>query len=286
MAIDERTRLRFATAAAHFGPGAARLRAGLRRDGFGVFEDLVQGLTPGQLDELDYMVEGLQTFNVGVVLLGDDAYPRQLASLGSPPPLLFFRGPEGLFHHQSFSVCGSRSATSAGLHASRASAEVLAKRNIQVVSGYARGVDMAAHIGALAAGGSTTIVLAEGIDRFRVRQGEFARVWDEDRALVISQFAPSMTWRAASAMARNSVISGLGRALLVVEARETGGTIAAGVGALKKSLPVLVLEAGTDAPGNRVLLDRGATAVSSRAELLHYLDTQARSAGPAQMILH
>lgn len=285
MAIEERTRLRFATAATHFGRSAAELRAGLRRDGIAIFEDLVRSLNPDQQDELDSVIERLEAQGVGGVVLGDDAYPRQLASSSAPPGVLFFRGPERLLHKRSLSMCGSRHATSEGLHAARVCGETVAKRGFQVVSGYARGVDMAAHTGALAVGGSTTIVLAEGIERFRVRQGEFARVWDSDRALVVSQFAPSTTWRASSAMARNSVISGLGRALVVVEARETGGTLAAGVGALKKSLPVLVLKAGMNAPGNRILLDRGATAVDGRAELEQFLRTQPRRDGPAQMSL-
>lgn len=114
---------------------------------------------------------------------------------------------------------------------------------------------------------SYRIVLAEGIDFFRVKR-DFAADLDAESTLVISQFAPTQTWQAHAAMARNSIIFGLSRALVVIEAGERGGTLAAGHGALKMGRPVLVVDFGNDTPaGNRILLDAGAEPVRNAVDL-------------------
>jgi DNA processing protein len=140
------------------------------------------------------------------------------------------------------------------------------------VSGYAKGVDTATHLAALEQGGKTIIVLAEGINGFRIKR-EFSKDFDPKRVLVVSQFRPSQPWAAYAAMARNHVIFGLGNALVVIEAGEKGGTLAAGRDALKRGRPVFVLNFGDETPaGNRILIDAGAQPVASRSDLGRALD--------------
>jgi DNA processing protein len=164
-------------------------------------------------------------------------------------------------------TCGSRNAGENGLRAASLCGEEAAAHDLSVISGYARGVDMATHIAALESRGHTVIVLPEGIERFRIKQGAFAEAWDPARVLVVSQFSPTQPWTAGSAMTRNLTIVGLALALVVVEAGERGGTLAAGLQAMEVGRPVLALEFEDTAPGNRILLDRGAIPVRSRAEL-------------------
>jgi DNA processing protein len=85
--------------------------------------------------------------------------------------------------------------------------------------------------------------------------------------LVVSQFSPSRPWSAANAMARNTVIIGLSLALVVVEAGDKGGTLAAGTKALQLNKPVLVLEFTPNPRGNAELIQRGAISVRNRIEL-------------------
>jgi DNA processing protein len=163
-------------------------------------------------------------------------------------------------------ICGSRKATAVGLGAARASGQEISAHGLTVVSGYAKGVDTEAHLGALEYGGTTVLVLAEGIGHFRVKRdvsGEF----DLDRTLVVSQFHPEQPWAAHAAMTRNHLIFGLGMALIVIEAGERGGTLAAGQEALKRGRPVLVVDFGEGTAGNRLLLHGGARSVTSRPEL-------------------
>jgi len=264
--------LRYAVAASQFGGGQVTVSRRVRKDGLGAFEDLLDSLQPAQRALADETADRLHHEGVEAVLLGDERYPSVLASTPAPPAVLFVRGPWRLLHRPGLGLCGSRDASEEGLRAASACGEAVASRGFTVVSGYARGVDMAAHTAALRVGGATVIVLAEGIERFRIRKGPFAGVWDDSHAVVVSQFAPGQPWNAGSAMTRNGVISGLSRALLVVEAGEKGGTLAAGLHALDRGQAVLVLQLFGSPPGNEVLLRKGAKVVRSRAELEGLLD--------------
>jgi DNA processing protein len=102
--------------------------------------------------------------------------------------------------------------------------------------------------------------------------------------VVVSQFSPGQPWNAGAAMARNAVISGLSRALVVVEAGDTGGTLAAGLHALERGQPVIVLQLDDTPAGNRILLDKGAIPVRSRQELASRL-ADLPTAGSTQMSL-
>ncbi len=118
---------------------------------------------------------------------------------------------------------------------------------------------MASHEAALSGGGRTIIVLPEGIDHFRVKKS-IASVWDWERILVISQFPRKAIWRADRAMERNKIIVALSQAVIVLEAREKGGTLNAGFAALglKKPLFVVLYDDMNGArEGNQLLLASG-----------------------------
>ncbi|HEV7406264.1 MAG TPA: DNA-processing protein DprA, partial [Chthoniobacteraceae bacterium] len=144
---------------------------------------------------------------VQVAVWGQPEYPQRLVSVlgDSAPPLLYWTGAQSLFDAPSVGFCGSRKASEKGLGVARECARLLAGRGVVSVSGYAQGVDLTAHAAALEAGGSTTIVLAEGILHFRVKE-TIRNLLDPsqlDRALVVSEFPPALPWKAHSAMTRN-----------------------------------------------------------------------------------
>src|SRR5262249_32986095 len=184
------------------------------------------------------------------------------------PPTIFCQGDVSLLGIGSIGICGSRDASDQGLSAAYACGEDVVRCGLAVVSGYARGVDTEAHAAALDAGGRTARVLAEGIGRFKVKRWLASKPHDPLQVAVVSQFPPNQTWSAGGAMQRNSVIIGLSLGLVVIEARETGGTLAAGMQALNERRPVIALEFRQDMPpGNKILLDHGAVAARSREQL-------------------
>ncbi|MFF5293642.1 DNA-processing protein DprA [Paractinoplanes globisporus] len=212
--------------------------------------------------------EELSGKGIYAVLLGDPGYPRQLGPLASSSPVFFCWGNPELFGAPGIGMCGSRKATELGLKAAGLCGEEAAASGITVVSGYAKGVDTETHLAALNSGGTTVIVLPEGIDGFRIKRDFPRELFRKENVLVVSQFAPRQPWTAGAAMTRNKVIYGLGSALVVIEAGERGGTLAAGEGALSSGRPVLVLDFdGSTPPGNRILLDKGGIPVPNRRRL-------------------
>jgi DNA processing protein len=214
----------------------------------------------------------------------DKAYPAALRSLFGDllPPELWFVGNVDLLKTKAVGFCGSRNATSSGLQVAADCANQLSQHQITVISGYAPGVDMASHEAALSTGGKTIVVLPEGIEHFRIKK-TIKDVWDWNRTLVISYFPPNAIWRADRAMDRNRVIVALSNAVIVLEAREKGGTLNAGYCALQMKKPLFValyedMNGGRE--GNQRLLEEGATPLfrsrtSGAAEIRRVLDAVA-----------
>lgn len=241
--------------------------------------------------QAELLVEKLSGVGVTVLCLDDAGYPASLAERlpDHAPPLLMVRGNLGLLAQRSVGFCGSRAASRRGLEVAEDCADQLARANVVVTSGYAAGVDLAAHAAALKAGGSTTIVLAEGIMGFRVK-GEVEPVWDWGRACVVSEFAATAAWSAGNAMQRNRTIVGLSRAMVLIEAGATGGSIAAGRDALAAQVPLFAPEyegMPETATGNRELLRQGARALlrartTMRANLTEVLELAAQGTSAAK----
>lgn len=189
-------------------------------------------------------------------------FPARLSALLGKrvPNRLFAQGNMDLLERRAISFCGARNASEKGIEAAVLCARTAVKNDFVITSGNARGVDRATHREALSSGGTTILVLPEGIEQFRIAP-ELKEVWDWSRVLVISQFEPPTVWKSYHAMDRNKVIMALSCAMIVVEAGEKGGTRAAGEDALRLQIPLFAIDYGFDeeiAPGNRALIKKGA----------------------------
>lgn len=203
-----------------------------------------------------------RTPDVSYIAIPAPEYPQILITLlrQNTPTVLSCMGNLSLLSKPKVGFSGSRKASEKGLWITKDCASQLADLDICVVSGYAGGVDMAAHRAALQNGGSTIIVLPEGIDAFHVKE-EIKADWDWERVLVVSEFMPHDGWMASRAMHRNNTIIALSDAMFVVEAGDTGGSFDAGLKTISmgKSLFVPRFEQIPDtAKGNSILLSKGA----------------------------
>lgn len=192
---------------------------------------------------------------------GDGRYPPTLPRLlGSrAPQRIYSMGNLDLLTRPGVGFCGSRKASAKGLGVAADCAGQLARQGFVVISGYAAGVDSAAHKAALEAGGLTIVVLPEGLDHFRIRK-TLTEDWDWSRVLVLSPFASEAVWRSYQAMQRNDIVIALSRAMIVIEAGATGGTLQAGLSTRKLGLPLFVVDydnMNTEAPGNAELIRLG-----------------------------
>jgi len=174
---------------------------------------------------------------------GEPSYPPFLASIHDPPESLWIRGPAELelLSRPAVAVVGARACSSYGRSVARSLSRELALAGVVVVSGMARGVDGEAHRGSLEAGGLTVAVLGCGIDRdYPAAHGELARRICE-HGLIVSEYEPGVEpapWRFP---ARNRIIAGLSRAVVVVEARERSGALITVDFALEQGRDVLVV---------------------------------------------
>lgn len=207
----------------------------------------------------------LEAESVKILVRGQADYPKRLHSLlrDTAPPLLFLLGGLDLFGRPAVGFCGSRRASAKGLRVAHDCAHLLAQQQINIISGYAHGVDLAAHRAALEAGGTTTVVLAEGILHFKVKSEirDMLSEGDFSRLSVVSEFPPGLSWRAHNAMARNRTICGLSHAMVVIESGPEGGTFEAGKAALELGEPLFCIEYAETPPaaaGNPYFLRHGA----------------------------
>jgi len=157
--------------------------------------------------------------------LGDTAYPANLREIHAPPARLYVRGTLAEDDALAVAIVGSRAATPYGVAVAERLAADLAARGVTVVSGLARGIDSAAHRGALRAGGRTIAVLGSGVDVIYPPENRRLAGDIEASGALVSQFEPGTPPLAGYFPARNRVIAGLSLAVLVVEAAEKSGSL-------------------------------------------------------------
>lgn len=187
----------------------------------------------------------------------DVSYPHHLAGVHEAPAVLFSVGD---LHpaDNGVSVVGSRNASPGQLQAAHEIATALAYRGLTVVSGLAAGIDEAAHSATLAAGGRTVAVMGTGLDHTYPVTHRQLRSQVERTGLVISQFFPHDTGSRASFPMRNAVMSGYGRATIVVGASEKSGTRHQAKAAVGHSRGlILTPQVATHTTWGREYIDRG-----------------------------
>lgn len=155
--------------------------------------------------------------------LGQGLYPRLLAELEDAPPLLIAKGDLTLLDRQAVAIVGARNASAAACRFARGLAHDLGEQGLIVVSGLARGIDSAAHDGALETG--TIGVVAGGIDFFYPPENEARQTALYERGLVLAEMPPGTEPRARHFPYRNRIIAGMASATVVVEAAPRSGSL-------------------------------------------------------------
>jgi DNA processing protein len=203
----------------------------------------------------------------------DRAYPALLAAIHDPPASIWLRGlaAPALFDQPCVAVVGARACSAYGRSVARSLSRGLGAAGVAVVSGMARGIDGEAHRGALEAGAPTVAVLGCGIDRdYPAAHAELAsRI--AATGLIVSEYEPGIEpapWRFP---ARNRIISGLSRAIVVVEARERSGALITVDFALEQGRDVLAVPGEVTSAlsaGSNALLRHGAAPALSVDDVL------------------
>jgi len=238
--------------------------------------------------------ERARRLGVGFLTPEDPGYPPLLKGTADPPEVLYTRGTIVPEDRLAIAVVGARRATPAGLDLAARIGCDLARRGFTVVSGLARGIDAAAHKGALAGGGRTIAVLGSGLDRVYPSEHEALARSIAERGALLSEKKFGTAPLAGHFPERNRIIAGMAWATVVVEAaRDSGSLITANLaleeGRLVFAVPGAVGE--PNAEGTNALLRSGAHCCRGAEDVLddlgpQLLDTaaaiaEARGSGPA-----
>lgn len=206
----------------------------------------------------------------------EPGYPKALAAVDVPPPMIYARGNVELLQHPALAVIGSRLASAAGIKMAKQFATDLGRAGLAIVSGLARGIDGAAHEASLSTG--TIAVLAGGIDNiYPPEHGDLYRRIGEQGCLV-SEMPPGFTPRAADFPRRNRIISGIALGVLVIEAARRSGSLLTARLAGEQGREVFAVPGhplDPRAEGTNQLLKTGATLVTEARDILETLEPMA-----------
>ena len=176
-------------------------------------------------DEASRVLEDCQQHGIDIVLDTDPVFPDLLSQIPDPPDMLFVRGTLDPCDSLAIAVVGARHATKAGQRIAHAFAEGLAHAGLTIVSGLARGIDAAAHRGAINAGGRTIAVLGSGLRNIYPRE-HHQLVEDVIRhGAAVSELPPSTPPHAAAFPRRNRIVSGLSLGTIVIQASQRSGAL-------------------------------------------------------------
>lgn len=176
---------------------------------------------------LDKIEAQLQRWNIGVIPYTSPLYPAQLSEIFNPPAVLFYRGNAELLHRPAMvGMVGARDCSHYGRNVANLLGAQLARSGVVVVSGGARGIDSYAHEGALVGKGETIAVMGCGLEQAYPKSNAllFKRI-EASGGLLVSEYGPGLEPKGYHFPLRNRIITGLVKAVIVVEAKAKSGAL-------------------------------------------------------------
>jgi DNA processing protein len=246
----------------------------------GLSEQLYQELPATDSPLLANTLKMVEKLGVAIIDFWDDDYPALLKEIHDPPAVLYVRG--ALPQAECLAIVGSRRATSTGQIITKELAADLARRGVCIVSGLACGIDSAAHRGALEGGGATIAVLGCGVERAYPQENAnlFRDILEHN--CILSEYPPGTPPLAHNFPARNRIISGLSKGVLIIEAAAKSGSLITGDFALEQGRELFAMPGAIQSPnsnGTNRLLKQGACLVTESSDILAALWPHAQQAG-------
>jgi DNA processing protein len=218
----------------------------------------------------------------------DPRYPARLREIFDPPLVLFALGRVELLNTVMVAIVGSRRPTAYGLAVAERFGKDLAASGVTVVSGMAKGIDTAAHQGALAARGATVAVFGCGLDVIYPAENRALAERIAKEGLLLSEFPVGTPGHAQNFPIRNRVISGLSEGVVVVEGKQYSGSLITARLALDQNREVFAVPGNITSPesfGPNLLIRQGAQLVQSHEDVLDGLGVEARARLARQAVL-
>ena len=234
----------------------------------------------------DNLFEGfnkLKEKKAHIIGLDDVRYPKTVFETmkENAPPILYCKGYLPLLNTKGFSIVGSRDVDDFAIIITKSIAAKLVENGLNITSGYAKGVDTSAHIGALEAGGTTTMILSFGINQISIKK-EMSNLDWERNSLFVTQFSPDAKFSGQNAMMRNKLVCAMSKAIIVIASGverdfsgKMSGTFDAAQTALKMNIPVFVLNPEilkSKPQGNYDLIKLGGIPFSNGNEIINFVN--------------
>ena len=221
-------------------------------------------------DKVKRDIEVIDKAEIHVITYQDDLYPAKLLNVYDRPPFLYVQG-SLIKDDVNIAIVGSRLASTYGKYTTERISRELALKGVTIVSGLARGIDSAAHRGALSAQGRTIAVLGSGLDVIYPPENIKLFLDITRNGAVISEFPPGTPPLSANFPARNRIISGISYGVVVVEAGEKSGSLITARLALEQGREVFAVPGSSDSKGSRgtnKLIKQGAKLIENTDDIL------------------
>lgn len=220
------------------------------------------------------VAEYLKKINCRVLTFADYDYPTSLKKIYDPPPAIFVRGNISFEGKPTLAIVGSRNPSPYGLAVAESFSSELAALGCSIISGMARGIDSAAHLGALKSNGTTVAVLGCGPDVAYPKEN--VRLMNQiiEKGAVITEFPPGTAPEPWHFPCRNRIISGLSDGVLVIEAAEKSGSLITADFALEQGREVMAIPGNINnkkSVGTNKLIRQGASLITSPQDIIEEL---------------
>lgn len=232
-------------------------------------EQILEDILRTDLKQYEGFLEKLQADNIDLLTWEDIEFPENLLEAHTAPYLIYVAGALSPADNQAVAVVGTREPSDSSLEAAFSLGQKLAEARITVVSGLAIGIDTAAHQGALAAdNGRTIAVLGSGLSRIHPSSNIELAGQIIDHGCIITEYAPNTSPNAQNLIARDRIISGMSRTVIVVEAKADSGSVDTGKKAIKQERKVYAIPGS---PGTDQLIKLGAQPFDPKHFVVEYI---------------
>ena len=239
----------------------------------GIGEKMVENILKSKdEDYLKKYILYMQKHNIDIININDENYPKILKEIYDPPISLYIKGNKNILNNTSVAIIGCRQASQYGIKVAKYFGYNLAKNEVNVVSGLAKGVDSYAHIGSICANGKTIAVIGNGIDTIYPKENiNIANKILEKGGTIISEYPLGTKPEKMNFPARNRIISGISKSVIVVEAKEKSGTLLTVDFALEQGRDVYVVPGNINSInsiGTNELLKQGAKIITCYKDII------------------
>jgi DNA processing protein len=226
---------------------------------------------------IEAYLERLKKFGIDCVIKGEENYPKNLAEIDSAPLVLYVKGSLKSLDTESVAIVGSRKMTSYGREVAEKFAYEISQAGVTIISGLARGIDTVAHKSALEGGGRTIAVVGSGLNRIYPPENTNLALLIAKNGALISEYPLDYPALRLNFAARNRIISGLSKIVLVIEGAEKSGTLLTASHAAEQGRTVFAVPGQITSPlsfAPHFLIQNGAKIAFSPRDIISELDLQ------------